>query len=374
MLIFRYLTREVAKSLTAVFLVLVTIFLSQKFVRYLADASEGDIPGHLVATMVGLNLPHLAALLLPLSTFLGILMAYGRIYADNEMTVLHACGVSEWYVTRVTLVLSIVMMVITGGISLYLSPWAEEKEYQVKEQADADAGISAIIPGRFQKTANEKAVVFVHDRGSNNTLKRVFVASTPSRDEGTAETGAGKTNLVYAEQGTVVEEADGSISLLLEQGKQYETTKGQASSTVTRFSSYQVQIQEQEVEKRRRKLTAVPSKDLYNDKDAIDAQAELQWRLALPLSIPILTLIAVPLSVVNPRQGKFAKMLPAILLYLGYFLLLSAGKSAMEDEVTPSILGLWWIHLSALGIGGALLVKGRPLGSRIRATFKRGEA
>ncbi|HAD48327.1 MAG TPA: LPS export ABC transporter permease LptF, partial [Idiomarina sp.] len=93
---------ETFKSQLAVLFILMTIFVSQKFVRVLSDASEGDIPGTIIFQLLSLNLPALLSLILPLSLFLGILLAHGRIYADNEMTVLHACGVSEWYVTRVT--------------------------------------------------------------------------------------------------------------------------------------------------------------------------------------------------------------------------------------------------------------------------------
>ena len=61
MLIFRYLSTEVFKSQLAVFLTLMTIFVSQKFVSILADAAEGSIPGQLVLQMVMLKLPQLAS-------------------------------------------------------------------------------------------------------------------------------------------------------------------------------------------------------------------------------------------------------------------------------------------------------------------------
>ena len=128
MLIFRYLTTEVLKSQVAVFLTLMTIFLSQKFVVILSDASEGGIPAKLVLSMIALKLPQLASLILPLSIFLGIILAYSRIYADSEMTVLKACGVSEWYVVRVTLVFSGVLGLLAGGRNLDLAPWQREEE------------------------------------------------------------------------------------------------------------------------------------------------------------------------------------------------------------------------------------------------------
>ena len=181
MIIFRYLLKEVAKTQLAVFLVLMTIFISQKFVRVLGNASEGSIPGQLVLTFIALKTPDLAGFILPLSLFLGVLLAYGRIYADSEMTVLHACGVSEWYVVRVTLVLGVITAILTALFTLYLAPLASEHEYQIKEQIAADSGLSALVSGRFQQTGNQDAVVFIHDKDrKNNIFNKVFVAQLPN--------------------------------------------------------------------------------------------------------------------------------------------------------------------------------------------------
>ena len=134
MIIFRYLIKEVVKTQLAVFIVLMAIFLSQKFVRVLADASDGGIPGQLVMTFIGLSIPSLSGIILPLSLFLGILLAYGRIYADSEMSIFHACGISEWYVTRVTLIVALLTALATGAVTLYLAPFAADYEYKVKEK------------------------------------------------------------------------------------------------------------------------------------------------------------------------------------------------------------------------------------------------
>jgi lipopolysaccharide export system permease protein len=131
-LIFRYLMKETIKSQTAVFLVLMAIFLTKNFVDVLADATNGDIPASLILGFLALSMPVLAALILPLSLFLGILLAHGRLYVDSEMTVFHACGISEWYITRVMLVLACVMALLTGAITLWLAPLSVENEYQLE--------------------------------------------------------------------------------------------------------------------------------------------------------------------------------------------------------------------------------------------------
>ncbi|WP_258806476.1 LPS export ABC transporter permease LptF [Pseudidiomarina sp. CB1] len=366
MRIFRYLMRETFKSQIAVLAVLMTIFVSQKFVRVLADASAGEIPGDLVIKLLGLNLPALAALILPLSLFLGILLAHGRIYADNEMTVLHACGVSEWYVTRVTLVLATILAIVTATLTLWLVPWSLEQERQVEERARSDTGLSVIMPGRFQQASNQKAVIFVKGLTESGDLDEVFVAQS-LRDENERIIGG---SVVMADTGTVIANDSGSQQLVLNDGTRYARNTGEGDYQVMEFASYQLQIKEQEATEYSRKLEAYGTTELWAE-DHPEAAAEWQWRVAIPLAMPLLTLIAVPLSRVNPRQGKFARMAPALLIYLGYFLLLMAARSAVADGVIPASIGLWWIHVLLLIFGVLLVGKGRPLGLRVLAQLRR---
>lgn len=369
MIIFRYLIKEVAKTQLAVFLVLMAIFISNKFVRILDDASEGGIPGHLVMTFIGLKIPDLAGMILPLSLFLGILLAYGRIYADNEMSVLHACGISEWYVVRVTLVVGLVTAIITGVFTLYLSPFASEYEYQVKEKLSADSGLSSLIPGRFQKTGNEKAVVFIHDKSrGSSVLNKVFVAQLPDEDQ--SNESIINSSLVYAAQGQVIEEDSGSQKLVLTDGIRYQSDEKNNEFREVMFSKYYIQIQDQKVEHKRRKLSAIPTDKLWlNEDEEInnEYEAEMQWRLSFPIVCLVVTLIAVPLSSVNPRQGKFGKMLPALILFLSYFLLLTASRSAVENSALPSHIGLWPVHFSAFILGIILIVQHRSAGLKIKS-------
>jgi lipopolysaccharide export system permease protein len=364
LIIFRYLIKEVAKTQLAVFFVLMTIFISRKFVAVLGDASEGGIPGQLVMIFIGLNMPYLTGMLLPLSLFLGILLAYGRIYADSEMTVLHACGVSEWYVVRITLILGIITAIITGLFSFYFTPLAAEYESQLKEKIATDSGLSSLVAGRFQKTGNDKAVIFVHGKDrSSNELEKVFVAQLPQSDQ---QADIINSSLVYAKKGKVIEEESGSQQLILEQGTRYQSDANSGEFRSVAFEKYYIQIQDQKVEHKRRKLGAMPTSELINtDEQAF--KTELHWRLAFPLAAFIVVFIAVPLSVVNPRQGKFAKMFPALMLFLAYFLLLTSMRSVLEKGSFSTTIGLWPVHLGAFIFGITLLIKDRSSGLKLKA-------
>lgn len=365
MLIFRYLLKETFKSQLAVFLVLMAIFITQRFVRVLAEASNGDIPAGLVLNFLALKTPVLAALILPLSVFLGIMLAHGRLHVDSEMSVMRACGISEWYVARVMLVLAVLMSLVSATLTLWLAPLATEIEYQLEEQLSTESGLSALLPGRFEETANKKAVLFVQEIDGDNQLKNVFVAQHDPDKAGEL------VHIVHSEGGYISESPDGSQKLILTSGNQYEGTLGLRDYRVVEFEEYQVQIAlgEEQAEQKRRKLTAYPT-DVLMQESSLAAIAEFQWRIAIPLSIPFLVIIAVPLSSVDPRQGRFGKLFPGILLYLGYFLLLMMGREILEDGKIPPKLGLWWVHLVMLLVGMVLILKGRSLGVKVRARFR----
>ncbi|MBT0585418.1 LPS export ABC transporter permease LptF [Alteromonas oceanisediminis] len=365
MLIFRYLLKESLKSQVAIFFVLMAIFITLRFVRVLGDASDGDIPASLVVGFLALYSPVLASLVLPISVFLGIMLAYGRLYVDSEITVMKACGISEWYITRVMLVLSVLMMLITATVTLWLSPLSAESEYQLRDKATSEAGISAIIPGRFQQTGNDRAVIFVHDVNSDaeKPLKRIFLSQHQQDDDGETT-----VHVVYANEGDVTVGSNGAQTLVLNEGKQYEGNVAAKNYRIVEFDEYQIQISEQAPTESNRKMVAVPTLALIDD-GSVEAIAELQWRIAIPLSLPFLVLIAVPLSAVDPRQGRFGKMFPAILLYLGYFLLLLASRRALEDGKIPVQIGLWWVHGIMLIIGVLLIARDRKTGSWFRSLW-----
>jgi len=361
-LLFRYLFKETLKTQLAVLFVLMLIFLSQRFVKILANASEGDIPADLVLTLVGLNLPYLALLMLPLSLFVGILFAFGRLYAESEMTVMYATGYSPVRVMRTAQIMALLTAAVAGLNTFWLAPYAMERQTQVLEQAEADAGLATLMQGRFQKPGGQAVVYVEQISPRRDRLERVFVARLPS-DELSGDKKE-RPSIIVAEGGVVHEDGDGVQWLTLEQGHRYEGLSDRLDYRLLDFDSYRIRLKDRQVERKRRKLNAEPTLALLGSDDP-DYIAELQWRISLPLSIPLLTLIVVPLSAVNPRQGRYAKLFPAILLYLSYFMLLSASRSAIESGSLSPWIGMWGVHGLALLLGVILNLKGSRWGNQL---------
>ncbi|USD65590.1 LPS export ABC transporter permease LptF [Vibrio sp. SCSIO 43136] len=341
MIIVRYLIRETLKAQISVFLVLFLIFVSQKFIAVLADASDGDIPSGLILTLVGLNMPTMAMLMLPLSLYIGILVTFGRLYAESEITVMNATGIGNKFLIRAAMYLAIITGAVAGFNSLWLAPWSQAQTAQVYQDVATDNTIELLQKGQFQRSPDGRAVVFIDDIDKKE-LKNVFIAQLTPQD-------SIRPSVMFAKSGTTHELSDGRQILKLQDGKRYEGIPTRLDYMVTDYQEYEALIGQKQGQAPDLGWMAKPTIELLGD-DSRYAQAELQWRISLVICIPLLTMIVIPLSAVNPRQGRFAKMAPAVLIYLTYFLLLSTCQSAMQAGSLPTYIGMWALN------GGTLLV------------------
>lgn len=336
MIIVKYLIRETLKSQFAIFFVLFLVFLSQKFISVLADASDGDIPASLIAYIVGLNMPAMGLLMLPLSLYIGILLTFGRLYAESEITVMNATGIGNKFLIRAALYLACITAGVAAFNAFWLSPWSQEKNAQLMEQLASENSVELLQKGNFQRTPDGSSVVFIDDI-KDNRLYHVFVAQLAPKD-------SILPSVMFSDSGVVQELSDGRQIITMQNGTRYEGVPTRVDYMVTNFAEYDGLIGQRAIKPKERDWEALPTLSLLSHPD-VKAKTELQWRISLVICIPLLTMLVVPLSAVNPRQGRFAKMGPAILIYLAYFLSISATKSAVEDGSIPVAIGLWPISI-----------------------------
>ncbi|AMR65995.1 MULTISPECIES: LPS export ABC transporter permease LptF [Pseudomonadaceae] len=357
MIVFRYLSREVLVTLSAVSAVLLVIIMSGRFIKYLAQAAQGVLDPSVLFLIMGYRMPGFLQLILPLGLFLGILLAYGRLYLDSEMTVLSATGMSNRRLLGYSMAPAAIVAVIVAWLSLGLAPQGVAEVAKIFNQQDAMTEFDTLVPGRFQAMKDGSRVTYTEglsdDRGQ---LAGVFISEKRMQRqvEGEKPKQSGITVLV-AEKGRQVIQADGSRYLILENGYRYDGNPGQADYRATQYETHGVLLPKPSVSAEIGEREAVPTRELIGS-DEPRYQAELQWRLSIPLLVFIVTLLAVPLARVNPRQGRFLKLLPAILLYMAYLALLIGARGQLDKGKIPMELGLWWVHALFLLIGAALFL------------------
>jgi lipopolysaccharide export system permease protein len=351
LIVFRYLSREVLLTLSAVSAVLLVIIMSGRFIKYLAQAASGLLdPGSLFLIM-GFRLPGFLQLILPLGLFLGILLSYGRLYLESEMTVLSATGMSQQRLFCMTLFPATLVALVVAWLSLSLAPQGANQFQLLLNKQDALTEFDTLEPGRFQSLRDGTRVTYTERMSDDRVnLGGVFISqkniSSNNKDRG--------ISVLVAEKGRQEIRPDGNRYLILDNGYRYDGSPGQADYRAIKYDEYGVLLPKPEVSDEVTDRDAMPTRSLFGSED-VRARAELQWRISLPLLVFIVTLMAVPLSRVNPRQGRFLKLLPAILLYMAYLSILIAARGALDKGKIPAALGLWWVHGIFLAIGLGLL-------------------
>lgn len=353
MIVFRYLSREVLLTFSAVSAVLLVIIMSGRFIKYLAQAAQGVLDPGVLLMIMGYRIPGFLQLILPLGLFLGILLAYGRLYLDSEMTVLSATGMSEQRLLSYTLVPAVLVAVICAWLSFFLTPQGVQNVAQILNEQDALTEFDTLVPGRFQSMRNGSRVTYTQDLSSDrDELYNVFISEKREVRKPTDKE-SGITVLV-AKTGRQEIQEDGSRYLILKDGYRYDGTPGDANYRVIKYQTYGVLLPKPSVEVKMGEREAMSTGELMRNHHP-RMQSELHWRLSFPILVLIVTLIAVPLARVNPRQGRFLKLLPAILLYMAYLALLVAARSALDKGQIPIGIGLWPVHALFLLIGVMLV-------------------
>ena len=342
-IVFRYLIRQIMVSMLAVSSVLLLVFMSGRFIKYLAQAAEGELAAGVLFAIMGYRFPGFLELILPLGLFIGILLAYGRMYLESEMTVLFACGVSDKQLLTKTMIGALPVMLVVGATSLFISPWGMKQVERIFNEQSQATEFEMLAPGRFQNFTSGNRVTYTEALSDDKReLQGVFIAEYDRSGQG--------VTLITAETGSqLIDENTGSRFLILEDGGRFQGTPGRLDYNTTEFEAYGLKIQSGE-EGDKSLEEGMSTLDLWRSDDPED-RALLHWRFSLPLIVPIVTLLAVRLSRVNPRQGRFFHLLPAMLVYITYLGLLIVARDALADEKVPEWIGMLWVHALFLSLG-----------------------
>jgi lipopolysaccharide export system permease protein len=354
----RYVWRETAANFVGVTLVLFAILFIYQIGAVLARAAELQYPRGMVLELFALGAVQNVAVLLPFGLLLGIVLALGRLYHDSELTAAQSCGFGpgRLYAPVVGLVAPVTLLAL--WLNLGLAPAAAAREDSLRAQA-LRAGLALPLEaGRFRSLAGGSAVVYARSADPDGELHDVFI----KRGSG------GSVEVTTARRARRALAPDGETQLItLFDGERHEGVPGSAQFRIVRFEQQQLPVALPPISHRSDRVDELPTLALWRSADARQ-RSELQWRLGLPVMGLILGACAVPLARLRPRQGRYARVGFAVLLFALYANLASAVRVWMERGAISPALGLWYVHALFALVGAALLLwprqRRRQLGTK----------
>jgi lipopolysaccharide export system permease protein len=286
------------------------------------------------------------------------MLALGRLYRDSEMAAMMACGIGPARLYRPLFVFAAALALLVGWLAMIVSPQAFRDVQQIAEEAKQRVDLRVLEAGRFVSFDNGESVMYAEAVSKQGVLSNVFV----QRRNGE------RIEVIISERAWQSDSEKDNVKVLrFGRGKRYEGEPGSPRFRIVTFEEHGIPFSlpsaspSETAPESRSLATLVGSEDPLN-------VAELQWRIASPLAVFVLTLLALPLSRSAPRQGRYGGLAAGVLIYIIYVDLLAAAKIWVEREQIPGYIGLWWVHILFIGVGGLLLA--RQFGYR-RLLFRR---
>jgi lipopolysaccharide export system permease protein len=342
----RALRQELNFTTGVVFMVLVTLVLTNLMIRVLGNAASGTANPKDALVLIGLGMINYLPILLTASVFVAILMVLTRWYKDSEMVIWQSAGISLLKILRPILNFTAPIAVAIAVLSIFASPWASEKSATIKQRFQQRDDISMLAPGQFRESSGNNRVFFIESMNpETDVIKNVFVT----------DFGKERQLVAVAKEGFIQNLQTGEKQLILETGRRYEGTPGNTDFRITEFDKYTVKLEDKVVDPIINGPRTLPAWVLIQDLNKAHL-GEILWRIGLPLMVFVFAIIAIPLSYMDPRRGRYTALIMAVLLYFTYSNLLKLMQAWVSTGKISFSIGWWLLHVVIALIGLSLII------------------
>jgi len=334
MIFHRALLREFAGLAGAVFMTLFAIAVTTRLIRLLGQAAGGKFPSDAVFAFLGFFALGALPVLLSLTMFISVLLTMTRSWRDSEMVIWFGAGqpLTAWL--KPVMLFALPQIAVIAALSMFISPWAAQMAGQYATKMESRDDVSRVSPGVFGETANRSRVFFVESvSGDSSAVQNIFVSSVQQNRSGVSMSRSGHTETA----------PNGDRFIVLEQGRRYEGAPGDPEFRLTEFDKYAARIETKESKEVVPTHKNLPTLALINAPTSQNL-GELLWRVGIPISALVLVLLAIPMSFVNPRAGRSANLLFALLTYIVYSNLLSVSQARVAQGRMDFGVGWWLVH------------------------------
>ena len=355
----RILSFYIIREISSLFLLGITVFtlilLMGRLIKLTEMVVSRGVPFIDVAKMIMYLMPSFLVFTIPMAFLLAVLLAFGRLSADNEITIIKASGVSLVQIMPPVLFCALLAAILALSASMVGVPWGnsafKELSFKVLKQ-NASATIREKIfwdeiPGvilytdQYDDQTQTLKGVIIHD-GRNPARPMTIFAR-----QGTITGGTGQ-------QALRLSLADGSIHAA---GKEDEYR-------LVRFGEYIMSvggegsaagISRNELDMKVAELQSQIDNPATAPRTRLKMLSELHSRFAFPFASIVFAFIAVPLGIQNRRSGKSSGFSISIGILLAYYLMLSLVRTLAEKGGVPPAIALWLPNMVFLAIGWYLL-------------------
>jgi lipopolysaccharide export system permease protein len=365
----RYLTQDFM-VIFALTLLIFTFVMCIGVVLKAIDFAARGVSGGLILRVFFYNIPYMLVFSIPMSVLTAVLLLFGRLSFDGELTALKAGGVSLWQVISPAVMLSIVFSLICVFINAAVAPRCRHAVRNMLSEIGAEEPINLLEAGRFVRDF-PGYMIYVGDR-SGASVEDIVVYEMGAA--GPARTVRAKTGKLRVDKDTKVIYID--LFEVRIDSKERDKSTGLDRSHYLNAERYPVKLDFSEVGRKsdRRKVADMTFVELVHAiRDVRSTFPELDYedlllqrmtmvveankRLALALSCFAFTLIGVPLGMKSKRKESSVGIgISLLLVFIFYLFIIIANSLVGQPHLRPDLI-VWIPVVAAEVIGFFLLAK-----------------
>jgi len=354
----RYILKEMIGP-TLLGLGFYTFILMMKSLFDLAEMIiKRSLPFPTVIRLLGLSLPHIMVLTIPMALLFGILIAIGRLSSDSEIIAMRALGISTTTIYRPVLYFSMFIFFINLLMMNIVLPYGNRALVDLRTAIFTSTVAKEIKPRVFYDEY-ENRVIYINDIDTfQNLWKGVFISDTtdPQRQQIiVAQTG--KLLLVKKTNQLWLDLRNAQTHVFNGRKPDRYDLNSNASQRVLMPDKF---AQGSATTRNSRSIREMNLFELLDESDRAASRDPAERRLILveihkKFSIPFACLafgiVGLPLGITNRRGGKSSGFSLSIAIILLYYLLISNGEDLARSGRLPAALAMWMANIVLVALG-----------------------
>ena len=341
-LLHRYIISEFLESFLFGLAVFSSILLLDQIFQLIDLFLSKGISIFIVIKLFLLILPNIFSLTIPMSGLFGILLAYGRLSEDNELSAMRSSGINYSNIASPVLVIVMVLCVFLVYFNQYLSPITHSQFRKIYQQVLSSRPLIKFEEKAITRIGDYRLYVTKINRESNSlTGVNIYKFSKNDSDSGWR----------ISASSAVVAVNPNAVVFNLFKGYWQKPNPAKPDNLVhMNFMYYQFTIpiggdimpfsqslremtaSEMRVEIQNYKLKKLPV-------NFLETEYWLRWTLALAPFV--FAVCGIPLGIVSERGGKSIGFgMSLVVLFIYYFMLVAALNISEKGLFNPAVL-MW---------------------------------
>ncbi|MBE0577461.1 MAG: LPS export ABC transporter permease LptF [Desulfuromonadales bacterium] len=350
----RYILREVLSPTLLCIVIFTTVMVLGRAVKLVDLIINKGVSLSDILILLTTLLPTFFSISLPLAFLMGIMIGLGRMSADSEIVALKSAGIGLTSISVPVFTLALIFALLTGATNIWVKPWGYRafatKSFEIVRQK----AVIGFQPRVFMSQFNGLVLYANEIDDRTDQMQGLFIVEKKPES----------TSWVFADSGNILtDDKSETVTIRLHDGVIHRQQPGSADNyQLIHFSSYDVQPEispmDSAEEQKDFKPKELPIGKLWSNisrevepSKVQDLQAELHLRLTSPLAPLLFVLFGLPFSMQSHRSGRSGGFVMGLIIFLGYYFMLSLALTLTKDAAAPPWLTFWTAHLLLGGAG-----------------------